>query len=406
MHRLKRRATTIGLNIFNSLAVPLLNAVVALLVIRLYSDTLWGAFVSIMIVVQFGAHLASWGNKEYLLREFSRHPQHIRGNWLASLYTRLLLSAGLAFLLIFAGYSPQRFALALAWGFGIVLMQSFEVFVVYRKAFLFDTLIKAASVLGMVLLLLVGRGITVDGLLALFALSTWLQSLAYLLRFATDTRRTLPGSRTISRQIPVDLTYFRRALPFFLLGFSGLLASRIDLYTISIFLNEREIGQYQVFINLMLYVQAVPNFIMIPFVKNLYRLPDSAIHKIAIRLFALGVLVCLPATALIAAVLRNVYHLEFSPLFMLAGALFVLPIYGYLPLIYRLYKNDGQALVLWVNLAGAGANLLLNLILLPVLGITAAILASALVQWGMLGIYLAYSGRTYGGALPEVSSSP
>jgi len=89
--RLRRRASPVILNAANSLLIPLLSPIVSLAVVRLAGAGLWGDLVGVLIVVQLVAHVVAWGNKEYLLRQFSFSPAHAAHAWQSSLATRLLL---------------------------------------------------------------------------------------------------------------------------------------------------------------------------------------------------------------------------------------------------------------------------------------------------------------------------
>jgi O-antigen/teichoic acid export membrane protein len=306
----------------------------------------------------------------------------------------MLLFASMCVLLVFSGFSLQRTLLVLLWGLGLVISQSFEVLVLYRKAFRYaiaveasTTAILAFSILGL------GQALTVNRLIALYAVANLLKACAFTLYFRDIIR-------AMTRQL--DLTYFRLAAPFFLLGFSGMLASRIDLYAVNYALTEKEVAQYQVFINLMLYLQALSAFIVMPFLKNLYRMGDATFRKLSFRLFMLGIALVTPALAVVHRLLILLYDIHFSPGFIVLGGLFVLPVYAYLPFIHRLYKLNWQNTVLIVNLIGAGVNLVFNMALLPRIGINGAILASALVQWGMLVFYCFQFRGTYGNPVSDL----
>lgn len=398
----RRRLMTVLQNALNSLLLPVFNIVVSLLVVRLASEALWGGFVAVMVGVQLVAHIAAWGNKEYLLREFSRQPHQMAQHWQMSLTTRLVLFSGLALSFVVFGGTLGRVLLMALWGAALVLAQSYEVVVLYRKDFGYAIVVEliAVAVLAGAVVMLTDT-LTVDLLILLFTVSSGLRAVLFGLRY-----------RQLINQFSarLDLTHLRLALPFFLLGFSGLLASRIDLYTVSALLSDEAVARYQVFINLIIYVQAISNFILLPYAKSVYRLDDRAIPKIALRLFVVGLVLLIPALAAAYWLLLNVYHFRFSVAFMVIGGLFALPIYAYIPYIYRLYKHDAQGYVLWVNLIGAGLNLLLNLLLLPTLGLIGALLSSAIVQWGMLIAYLlearSLSRTENPHAVPEVPSTP
>lgn len=370
MRKVIRRAAVILQNSLHNLLLPAVSILLASLVIRLTSKELWGGFVDVLVAVQFTAQIAAWGNKEYLLRGFSRQPGAIPHQWQVAFYPRLLIA--LPFILL------SRDLMPFVWLIGSVIAASFDVLILYRKAFLYAITIELTAALGIAIAIITRQQtLTVDDLVAFFAIATWLKVILLIWRFRDVLGFTWGG-----------FAYFSAAFPFFLLTFSGALASRIDLYTVSLLRPHAEVAQYQVFINLMLYLQALSNFILLPYTKNVYRLNDSSIEKLARRLFSLGVLIVPPAILAAWGLLWLLYDIRFSASMMLLGGAFVLPIYAFLPLIYRLYKRDEQNTVLWINIYGAAANLILNLIFLPILGIAGAILASAIIQWGMLYAYL------------------
>jgi O-antigen/teichoic acid export membrane protein/SAM-dependent methyltransferase len=378
--RFRRRALAVATFSLNNLLLPFLTPIASLLVVRLASVELWGEFVGVMVVVQLGTHVVAWGNKDYLLREFSRNPAAIAHTWQTSLVTRLALLAALSPIVFALGFPVPRGALMLAWGLGIVLDQAFDVVVLYRKDFAYSLAVDLGGLLALVGAILVwGAHVGLDGLLALWAMANLAQSVALGLRY-----RSL--WQDWSGRFAVR--YFRRASIFFGLGLSGLLQSRIDLYSVNAFLPRREVGQYQVVINLVLYAQSVAGFVLTPFVKELYRLNGATIARLAVRLSALGMALLGPMLLAAYAVVTHLYAFDVSPLFWLIAIPLVLPIYAYLPIIYALFKADRQSTVLKVNLLGTAANLACNLVLMPRWGLPGAAVASAAAQLVTLAAYL------------------
>ena len=401
----RKRAVTITANAVNSLLVPVFNIGIAYLVIQFGSLALWGGFVNWLVVVGLGAHGVAWGNKEFLLRSFSRNPGHIAVEWQRSLKSRALLFGLLCLVLLLLAESPEQGGLLILWALGLALVQSLEVFVVYRKDFLFAALVEATlmtTLSGIILTL--SEGISVNRLILLFGLTQLIKAALYLTRYRTLTTRLANAPTATSDFSP--LTYFRLALPFFLLGFSGMLHSRIDLYAVNIFLTRQDVGQYQVFINLMIYLQSVSLFVLLPFVKSIYRLNHQAIEKMALRLFGLGLLLLIPGLGGAHLLLTQVYQFSLPFYFLLVGGLFVLPIYLYLPIIYALYGAQRETAVLKINLLAAGLNLVLNLLLLPSVGMIGAIIASAIAQWVTLGAYLAQNRILKGEHAPLLPDLP
>lgn len=387
----RRRIGTVLLNSLNSLLQPVLNIAVSFIVVRRADEALWGAFVAVLIVVQLLLHVIAWGNKEYLLRAFSRTPAKIRTLWQTNITTRatfLLLSLPLLVL-----FFDQPAGALLLWVAAAFIAYSFDVVVIYHRRFLTAFFVETLSTGFVVVALLTADALTVPYILWAFALGATLKAMLWLLIF----RDMLKGLRP-----RFEARYFGHAAAFFLLGFSGMLNSRIDLYTVSALLNEQATGRYQIFINLMLYLQAMAQFIMLPFAKSVYRLDDVTIRYMMMRLFRVGIIIV--PFALVAAhiLLLWVYGIQYDLMFMLLGGLFVLPIYAYLPLIHRLYKRNEQGAVLKKNIVSAGGNLGLNLLLLPVWGIHGALFSSALMQWTSLIYYLWRLRRSDASRLPAL----
>lgn len=390
--KVRRRLLLVVTNSLNSLLLPLFSVLISLWVVRLASMELWGAFVETMIVAQLGAHVLAWGNKEYLLRAFSLDPAHVVRNWRRTLLTRLALFPGFVLVVMLAGWTPVQSLLIVLWTLGLVLCQSFEVLIVYRRAFVISIAIELGVIAVLLAaVLLVGAGLTLDFLLLLFAGAMLGKAALLALAFRRESfGATMNSGGSHSR---LALSYFGAALPFFLLGLTGMLQSRMDLYAVNHYLSEQEVGQYQIYINLLIYLQAIANFVLTPFVKSLYRLDRSASSRVSIRLLGLGLLLAPPALIAVAWFLAWGYSIELSPLLLLLGALYVLPVYYYLPMVYALYKADRQRTVLWINGCGVALSLLLNILLVPRFGVTGALLATTVVQWFVLICYISVQVR-------------
>lgn len=379
-----RRFRLILANSLNQIILILFSPLLSFLVIRAASLELWGSFVEILIVVQLGAHIAGWGNKEYLLRTFSRNPAGIREDWQSAFVTRLPL-LGLLGLVLMILYPAGLWPFLLLWAIGLFLSQSYDVLVVYRRDFIVAALVEGAA-----LCLLVGAiffqrdALSTTYLVTAFGVVQGIKGGFYALFYRRDTfsRRNLSG---LFRQFAP--AFWPAAFPFFLLTFSGMLNSRIDLYIVSIFLPPREVAEYQVFINFLLYLSAAAGFILLPFVKSIYRLDYPAILKLAGRLFLLGLLLVPLAMPVLILALRLLYGIDLPFTYFIWGALYVLPVYFFLPFIYAMFKAEKQSLVIGVNLSGVALNVVFDLILLPQMGSEGAILAAAAVKWLVLITY-------------------
>lgn len=378
-----RRLAIVIANGANTLLLPVLNISVSLLVIRFASVDLWGKFVYILIIVNLTNHILMWGNKDYLLKEFSKSPGQIAEVWQSCLKSRSIMLLFFIPVLLFFSFPPTTKILIFLWVFFSFVYNSFDVVIVYRQKFAFSVLMEI-SVLGLLLasVTVFHNSLNVDLLLMLFATATMAKLLILAFYFQHDLFSSYLAK--------FDLQIILSSLPFFLLGLSGMLQSKIDLYSVAYFLNEKEVGSYQVIINLFIYMQTFSYVILIPFIRNVYRLPFDKVQKLSKRLFAAGIAFSVPGLIVIYFVLTLLYQIEISIAFSIWGGLFILPIFYYLPKIYTLFKNDYQNKVVLINVFGILANLILNIILIPDLGMIGAIAASASAQWSMMFAYLFY----------------
>jgi O-antigen/teichoic acid export membrane protein len=128
------------------------------------------------------------------------------------------------------------------WVLAGYVAQPFDVVVIYHRRFLTAFLVEALSTGFIIIALLTADSLTVSYILWAFTLGAVLKAVLWLLIFRDMLNELRPR---------FELRYFRHAAAFFLLGFSGMLSSRIDLYAVSVLLDEQATGRYQIFINLM-----------------------------------------------------------------------------------------------------------------------------------------------------------
>ncbi|RMI15425.1 MAG: hypothetical protein D6681_04185 [Calditrichaeota bacterium] len=367
-------------NSAHSLLLPVFHLGISFTVIRRASPELWGAFVPVLIVMNLAAHLMAWGNKEYLLRAFSRQPHRIAQHWQTHLKTRLLL------LLIF---SPGVFIWSgtlfsglwlMLWAVAALMYQSCEVLTLYYRKFL-PALRWEAAALGILIggLVILPEGLTLSHLIAAFALFMALKAGGMLMLFRREVLRPAGASP--------DLQIFSRGFPFFILGFTGLLQSRTDLYCAAYFLPPEELARYQVLTNLLLYIQGGANLILLPFVKNIYRLGENPRRKLRRSLALTGMALGLPGVGMLYLVLSRGYQFHFPPVIYGLSYLFVVPIFLYILDIYELFGADRQGAVVKVALLATLINLGGSLWLIPRLGLLGALLSATAVQWVVLLIY-------------------
>lgn len=385
--KIRKRLSLIAANSARNLLLPILNIFISLLVIRFASNELWGEFVYTLILVNFAAHILQWGNKDYLLREFSFNPAAMAILWQTGLLSRIPLLILFIPVVAFLNLPPDIKLLLILWVLFTYVFQSFEVVVIFKHRFKTALLLDIIVLSILIICIVLFRAVLSRNLLILlFTLQFFVKAMTLGYIFRKELFEKLLGR--------FKLTFLTMALPFFMVGFSGMLTSRMDLYCVAYFLSHSEVGQYQVFINLLLYLQGIASFIITPFIKYIYRLPAETIKKTSHLLSAIGILINIPAIAAVYFVISYYYRFVFSPEMFLIAYLFIIPIYFYIIKVQILFRNHLQKVVVFLCLFYALVNLILNVFLIPLWGIKGALLTSTIVQWLLLLSYFVSVKRT------------
>jgi hypothetical protein len=160
------------------------------------------------------------------------------------------------------------------------------------------------------------------------------------------------------------------------------MSSKIDLVFVTHFFSKEEVARYQVLINFLLVVQGIPAIIILPFVKNIYRVKEGAVKKMSLRLFVAGIFISAFAVLLIKMIVQFAYEFTYSPATFFFSVLLVLPAFYYSPIIFRLLKHK-QKLVVILSLAYILSAAIFIFIFLKLFDdkIAGVLAAMAIAQW-------------------------
>jgi O-antigen/teichoic acid export membrane protein len=376
----QRRVLHFGWNAARYALGPIGGSVVPWLVVVESSVETWGQVVTTMILVQLAAHITQWGSKEYLMRQFATSPAGTLDQWRASMITRAVPWLICALILTRSGLIVQD-TWAMTWLIGLVLANNMEPLVIWRKKFMGAAL---ADLLG----LAVQAGVIIwsehiDGgtVVRSFAMNQTIRAalLWSILGFPSF------GHAFRLFNAPEHLV---AALPFFLISLSGLLGSRMDLYTMNAITDRTTVGTYQVVAGLFVQFQALAGLIAVPFTRELYRLRGEGVQRAGGRLARLGLLLLVPFITIAWAVFTFLFRFDLPWSTYLCGALIIWPAYGYVPRLPLLYKHGGEGRMMWANFSAAGLGLLLTWTLVPTIGINGALLAAGAGQLLVLFVVL------------------
>lgn len=354
---------------------PIGGLLVPWLVVRESGLATWGDVQTPLIWLQLIMHISGWGSKEFLLKLFAADPEKegkLLGNSIATRGVLLLASTVIWFVDAHTISTPLAIAAVLMF-----LNSSVEPVIVWHKRFKQGAVADLAGL--SVQLIHIGTSVSVDSATVFWSIC-FNQAVRAFLLLALNWQ-------VLSWEQPTRWdfrTHIRRALPFFLISFSGLLASRIDLYTANALLDRSEVGRYQIVASLFIQFQALAALVIAPMTKDLYRLNVESVSRYTRRMRTWALVGLLPMCAVAWALFTLLFKFELHWGVYAAACALVWPVYAYVPLMNQLYKHQRESPVMWANFVAAGLSCGLTLVLLPRFGIMGGLLAAAGGQWLML----------------------
>jgi len=374
---MSKRLINILINGARTFILPVSTFVISFIIIKTYDVYLWGEFVSEMLFINLTAHILQWGNKEFLIREYSQSPSTISQRFYSSLATRSLLLLPVIILLFFISDSIPKALLLSGWLIGQYIYQSSESVIIYSQTFLKQLYLELIS------FALILTGIFVLPNLGIFELIILFSS-ATLLKAAGICLLTFPKLSGFS----INTETFSKALPFLIIGLSGLLQSRIDQYIIALFENKSITGIYQIFLSSFILLQSISAVIIIPFNKILYRVNEKTFDRLMKKMLLLSIATVIPLGIFTSVILVFIFGFSIQIYYLISGIVFAFPPFIYVPIIYQMYRVNKEKEVVIVNYLGAILNLIITFIFVFKGMPMAAIIGGAIAQWSMLIWYL------------------
>lgn len=358
-------------NALKQISAQAINIVISIIIIHQYSKALWGSFTAFIIYTAIISIICNWGNKEYLLRAFSKRPSQISQLFYEVLHVRwiLILVSIIITFIIYPGLVAFHISL---WIFALFITQSLEVFLNYKRNFGNAMLIEFI-LFGLLILWLYQFKIShVGDLIKYYAYYQMLRALMYIILYYNDIKKP-----TFS----VKKNYYKEAGIFFILGLVGFLQSRADFLLYSYFETAENIGIYQVLNAYFILIHAIGTFLIFPFIKNIYRLNENAVEKLQQKIIFTAPLIVI--LALISLYILNVfvYHFELPITLYIIGFAIAYPPYFYAVKIFQLYKYNQQNFVLYTGIMAIIINAIIATILLQFnFGFAGALTAAAGAQ--------------------------
>lgn len=362
-------------------SMPLAGMLLSLAVVRLYSRDFWGAYVQHLLVVSLVLAAISMGSRDYLLRQYSRAPQRIGQQLADSVSGKLVAMAGLLFILLWLPMGPLHKTVILLWLPAQLSWQAFEALVQYRRLFRKAAAIELAATALLVAALLALK----PGLYAFLMLVVGSQFLKGLLYFLLN--REYMRFQMLSRA--KGKAFLQATLPFLLLTLAGAASSRGELYVMGLMEGAASLGQYQVLSNFIHSSHLLASALLLPFIKNLYRLGPGSLRNLEKNFLLAGLGLAPLLAAFIFLVVHYGYGFRLAFIdYLLSGGI-ILAFFAYVVRIQACFKHGRERYVTGMVVLMGMINVALSIWLVPAFGISGALLSALAAQGvGVAGFFL------------------
>ncbi len=357
-------------SLLKMVSVPLLNFLTLFIGIKFYGKENWGEFISISIWIYFIAFVAKWSGQHYLIKELSKNVS----NYLSVFYSNLIERAFLLLpsLVLFFLLPVPLACSALLTLLLLFVSTSFETLLIFKQKLQLHFFIELAGIVSL---------FTGFYLFPEFNLTTifYLFSASYLVKIILVVTCVRLSCQPVF--LSFSLRNLIKSFPYFLIGFSGWLASKCDIYVVSIFFTKKEISEYQILMSSFLMLQALPAYLILPITTHLFRLSDVSTNKIQRKISWLALPIVAFFSLVIWCILVFFMQIKFSFLIYFFAALSCLPTFFYTVEVTRLYKQNKEKTIMYSCFMLFLVTLFFMWLLLPMFKILGMVMSVCIAQW-------------------------
>jgi|GEM_PF-3894549 len=348
-----------------------------LITIIFFGKRLWGECVDGWLYFQLTSLFISWGNRQYLLKKFDLMPRRMNESFSESFYSRSML---FGVFMIFAICSPfgWKFKLAASiYTIGRFINNSFDPVIEYKRKY-FSAIL--AEVLGFIkgaaLVYSVRGDISPSTILLCLSLGELVKAILILL-LVRDIRLRFSWSY-------FNFNYYIQSFPFFIYAFAVMVVYLVDrMYVYSRFAPEDK-AFYQILMNMLIFILAVPGFLLVPFLKNYYRGKVLLTANIRFSIF-IGGFTILPVLIIISYLLITyLYGFPLNWQYVVLSVFFCFPAFVYSPIFYYLVGKNQQFVIATSCFVVSLFLLMLCPYLIDKYGLEGALFTASLGQWGLM----------------------
>jgi O-antigen/teichoic acid export membrane protein len=370
------KTITITINTIRGFASPALNFLIAIVGLKHFGKEDWGILIDILLWVYFILIITNWGNKEYLIRKYSREPSKVNYLFYSSVISRspLLILSSL-FLLFF----PFNTAIiSIVFSISLYLYSSLDSIIIHRQRFGIQLITDVVGFLIIICVIALLNQFSLNTILLTFIFSTLIKTLILVINLELIKEKIL---------FKFSIKEIQNYLPFFLIAFSGWLATKVDMYLVTLHLNKSDVTEYQLLNSSFLMINAGFAFIVTPFSKHIYRLSINNINKIKKKLNLLAIPYLLIATISIWFIMEKILQLDMNINYYYISAIKTLfPLFFIIDIMILNKKNQEQK-VTYIIIIGLIINLILILLLINDYKIIGVLISTCISRFILLLIY-------------------
>ena len=324
--------------------------------------------------------ILNWGNKMYLLRSFSKNPKDLVAVFQEYFFARIPILILVIIILLFTFESEELGYLTL-WILGVFIYNSFIPIIFYFRDFgkqIFIELLGYAVLL--LLIYLNHKELDLELLIRYYSIHLIIKTILVILIYSSFLN---------IKKIQLKLSLLKFGFPFLILALTGFLQSKIDLYTLSFFSKNIQLSEYQIITGFFIFSQSIPSIILLPYLKNIYRMKSFSLKKIKHKIKKFGLIITISITIIIYYILYIYFDIKLTLVDLISGFFIGFPSYLYVIHVFHLFKIKSEKTVVKICIIGLLINFLLSFILLSLdFGIRGALIANACAQILVTFFYL------------------
>ncbi|MGB2143676.1 MAG: hypothetical protein ACPHXZ_04400 [Flavobacteriaceae bacterium] len=367
------------LNGFRSILSPVLGILFSYAIVTFFSKELWGDFVEYLLFFLIVSLISNWGSRTFLMRAFSQNPKNIVTDWQALFMARLPVCM-VCVISVFFFFEFYLALFMIIWIVSAFVYHSFFSIIFYNREYEKMIAIEMLSFLALLFLVYLQReNLSSFVLVQSYAIHVFVKALLAIIFYPLFFNFK-------SFQFNSKLLWI--SFPFFLLGISGFLQSKIDVYAYSFYYDGKPLGEYQIISGFFIFSQSMVMLLIFPYVKNIYRMSTKSIDHIrknsAIYGFVLNSIV---VVSIYFALL--LFDIKLSIIQVILGFMIGYPCYIYTLDILLLFKKHKEYFVIKISIICLGINFLVSVLLLHLdYNITGTLAGNAAAQIVALYCYL------------------